>query len=71
MNEGFMEVTKEESKVGLWLKLESLYMAKSFTNQFLLKSRSDNIWFEEGNYLKSHLDQFYSIIMDIQNINVT
>lgn len=38
-NEVLREVAKEDSAASLWLKLESLYMAKSVTNQLLLKNR--------------------------------
>ena len=38
-NEVLREVAKEETMLGLWLKLECLYMTKSVTNRLLLKSK--------------------------------
>lgn len=64
------EVAKETTSAGLWLKLESLYMTKSVTNRLLLKSRLHDLRLEEGKPLKSYLDEFFSIIMDLQNIDV-
>ena len=45
-------------------------MAKSVTNRLLLKSRLYDLRLEEGKPLKPHLDEFYSIVMDLQNIDV-
>ena len=33
------EIADQDTTVGLWLKLESLYMTKSLTNKLLLKQR--------------------------------
>ena len=69
-NEVLREVVKETTSKGIWEKLESLYMAKSMTNRLLLKSRLYVLRLEEGKPLKPHLDEFYSIVMDLQNIDV-
>ena len=69
-NEVLREVVKEITSKGIWEKLESLYMAKSVTNRLLLKSRLYDLRLEEGKPLKPHLDEFYSIVMDLQNIDV-
>ena len=45
-------------------------MAKSVTNRLLLKSRLYDLRLEEGKPLKPQLDEFYSIVMDLQNIEV-
>ena len=45
-------------------------MAKSVANRLLLKSRLYDLLLEEGKPLKPHLDEFYSIVMDLQNIDV-
>lgn len=70
-NELHREVAKEETMVGLWLKLESLYMTKSVTNQLWLKRKLHDLRFVEGSSLKSHLDEFDSIVMDLSNLDVT
>ena len=69
-NEVLREVVKETTTKGMREKLESLYMAKSVTNRLLLKSRLHDLRLEEGKPLKPHLDEFYSIVMDLQNIVV-
>ena len=45
-------------------------MGKSVTNRLLLKSRLYGLRLEEGKPLISYLDEFYSIVMDLQNIDV-
>ena len=69
-NEVLREVVKEVTSKGIWQKLESLYMEKSVTNRLLLKSRLYDLRLQEGKPMKPHLDEFYSIIMDLQNIDV-
>ena len=64
-NKVLREVVKETTTKGIWKKLESLYMAKSVTNRLLLKSRLYDLRLEEGKPLKPHLDEFYSIVIDL------
>ena len=45
-------------------------MTKSVTNRLLLKPRLHDLNLKEGIALESYLDEFFSIIMDLQNINV-
>jgi LTR polyprotein gag-polypeptide-like protein len=45
-------------------------MENSVTNRLLLKSRLYDLRLQEGKPMKPHLDEFYSIIMDLQNIDV-
>ena len=45
-------------------------MEKSVTNRLLLKSRLYDLRLQEGKAMKPYLDEFYSIIMDLQNIDV-
>lgn len=44
--------------------------AKSVTNRLLLKSRLYDLLLKEDKSLKPHLDEFYSIMMSSQNIEV-
>ena len=69
-NEVLREVVKGETSKDIWEKLKSLYMEKSVINRILLKSRLYDIRLQEGKPMKLHLDEFYSIIMDLQNIDV-
>ena len=45
-------------------------MAKSVTNTLLLNSRLYNLHLEKGKPLETHLDELYSIVMDLLNIDV-
>ena len=70
-NEVLREVVNEATSKGIWEKLESLYMAKNVTNRLLLKSRLYDLRLQEGKPVKPHLDKFYSIVLDLQNIDVS
>ena len=50
--------------------MESLYITKSVTKRLLLKSRLYHLLLGEEKPLKPHLNEFYSIVMDLQNIQV-
>ena len=64
------EVVKETTTKAIWEKLEVLDMAKCVTNKLLLNSILYDLRLEESKPLKLHLDEFYSIMMDLQNIEV-
>jgi hypothetical protein len=64
------EVLGETTAAGLWLKLESLYMTKSLTNRLILKERLYTLRMTEGTSIKSHISEFSSIIVDLQNLEV-
>ena len=70
-NEVLRELVKEVISKRIWEKLESLHMAKSVTNRLLLKSRLYDHQLQEGKPVKPHLDDFYSIVLDLQNIDVS
>jgi transposase InsO family protein len=64
------EIANEETAAKAWTKLEELYSAKSLTNRLYLKKRLYNLRMNEGTPIKSHLDEFNSIIMDLKNVEV-
>ena len=64
------EVLGETTAAGLWLKLESLYMTKSLTNRLILKERLYTLRMTEGTSIKTHISEFSSIIVDLQNLEV-
>ena len=41
------------------------------TNRLLLKSKHHDLRLGEGSFLKSHFDEFDSIVMNLSNLNVT
>lgn len=68
-DEVLREVAEEESAVGLWLKLESLYMSKSLTSGLYLKCLY-TLRMRECISVKTHLDEFNKIIIDLNNIDI-
>jgi len=64
------EVVNETTAAGLWLKLETLYMTKNLANKLRLKEHIYTIRMVEGTPIQSHLDEFNSIILDLENIDV-
>jgi hypothetical protein len=67
-NEVLQEVLEETKAAGLWLKLESLYMTKSLSNKLYLKQRLYLLRMSEGTSIKSHLDEFNSILNDLKRM---
>ncbi|KAJ6943973.1 hypothetical protein NC652_009414 [Populus alba x Populus x berolinensis] len=65
------EVHSENIAASLWLRLESLCMMKSLTNNLYLKHCLFMLWMEEGASIKTHLDEFNSIVVDLRSIDVT
>ena len=45
-------------------------MTKSVANRLLLRSKLHDIHVEEGSSLKSHIEEFDSIVMDLSNLDV-
>ncbi|KAG6502742.1 hypothetical protein ZIOFF_035029 [Zingiber officinale] len=64
------EVIHETTTAGLWLKLESQYMTKSLANKLRLKDRLYSLRMQEGTPIQSHLDEFNSIIIDLENLDI-
>ena len=58
-----IEVSNKETAIGLWLKLESLYMTKSLTNKLLLKQHRFTLQMQEGTQIRDHLNQLNSIML--------
>ena len=69
-NELLRETVRENTTKGICDMLESLYIAKRVRNRLLLKIRLFDLRLEEGNYLKSHLDEFCTVIRNLHNIDM-
>ncbi|GKA36359.1 retrovirus-related pol polyprotein from transposon TNT 1-94 [Tanacetum coccineum] len=69
-NQVLREVNKEDSAVGVWLKLETLYMLKSLANKLYLKKKLFTFYMHSGKKLSKHIDEFNKLIGDLANINV-
>lgn len=65
------EVIHESIAVGLWAKLESHYMTKSLANKLRLKERLYALRMKEGTEIQSHLSEFSSILLDLENLEIT
>ena len=69
-NEVLHEIVHEESAASAWQKLESLYMMKSLASRRHLKQKLFMLRMSEGMPVKQHMDEFTSIIMDLENADV-
>ena len=69
-NEVLREVSQETTIAGLWLKLKKFYKKKTLASRLHLKQRLYLLRMSEGTSVKSHIDWFSSINMDLSNINV-
>nr|GEU92944.1 retrovirus-related Pol polyprotein from transposon TNT 1-94 [Tanacetum cinerariifolium] len=69
-NKVLREVNKEDSVVGVWLKLEILYMTKSLANKLYLKKKLFTFYMHSGKKLSKHIDEFNKLIGDLANIDV-
>ena len=65
------EVASENTTVALWAKLESLYMTKSLANKLRLKESLYTIRIPVGTSIQSHFDEFNTIVMDLENIDIS
>nr|GEW71301.1 retrovirus-related Pol polyprotein from transposon TNT 1-94 [Tanacetum cinerariifolium] len=64
------EVIHETIAAGLWLKLESLYMTKSLANKLRLKDRLYVFRMKPSTSVQDHLDEFNTILIDLENLDV-
>ncbi|KAK8931256.1 hypothetical protein KSP39_PZI016816 [Platanthera zijinensis] len=55
----------EETTVGLWEKLERLYLAKSVTTRLLLKQRLYTLKMQEGGNLQEHFNVFNGLLSQL------
>ena len=69
-NEVLCEVIHEKTAKDLWEKLESLYMTKNLTSKLVVKHRMHILNMVEGTSLKSHIDEFNSILIDLENLDI-
>jgi hypothetical protein len=64
------EVMNAKSATELWKKLEELYMTKSLANKLRLKERLYTIRMAEGTSIQSHLNEFNSICVDLESLDM-
>jgi len=59
-----------ESPEALWSKLESFYMTKSLSSRLYLKAKFFTFKMQEGQKLRSHIDDFNKLYLDLENIDI-
>ena len=64
------EVMNAKSAAELWNKLAELYMTKSLANKLCLKEHLYTIHIVEGTSIQSHLNEFNSICVDLERLDV-
>nr|GEZ18310.1 retrovirus-related Pol polyprotein from transposon TNT 1-94 [Tanacetum cinerariifolium] len=67
-NKVLREVTGETIVMGVWSKLETLYMRKSLANKLYLKKKLYTFYMPVGRKISKHIDEFNKIILDLANI---
>ena len=60
----------EKNVVGLWTKLENLYMTKSLTNRILLKRQLYSLCMKEVTSITNHLNTFNTLLVQLESIEV-
>ena len=63
-------VKNKETIAGLWCKLESLYMTKSFSNKLFLKKQLYTLRMKGGTPVLQHLNAFSRILRDLLALEV-
>eukprot|EP00253_Pinus_taeda_P018596 PITA_18596 len=63
-------IVLETTAVGLWMKLEKLYMTKSLTNRILPKRQLYGLRMKEGTLIADHLNAFNTLLVQLQSIEV-
>nr|BAQ19356.1 putative gag-pol polyprotein [Torenia fournieri] len=64
------QVSHESTALGLWKKLEELYMTKSLANRLYLKQALYSFKMIEEKAIDEQMDQFIKLILDLENIEV-
>lgn len=64
------EVSKEETATGIWTKLESLYMTKTFASRLYAKQRLYSYKINEENGVMDQFDEFNKLIDDLDNMDI-
>ena len=69
-DEVLFNITEEMTKIGLWTKLESLYMTKNLSNVIFLKRQLYSLRMKEGTKIIDHLNVFNTLICQLTNMEV-
>lgn len=70
MSEVLFNIVEESTGVGLWEKVEKLYMTKSLTNRIYLKRQLYSLRMKEGSKVAENLNVFNTLICQLTNMEV-
>jgi hypothetical protein len=63
-------IVMEKTTIGLWMKLESLYMNKSLMNRIFLKIQLYSLRMKEGTKITDHLNTFNTLLVQLISMGV-
>jgi hypothetical protein len=63
-------IVVEKTSMGLWMKMESLYMKKSLTNRIFLKRKLYSLSMKEGMKIADHLNTFNTLLVQLTSMGV-
>ncbi|CAO2148874.1 unnamed protein product [Urochloa humidicola] len=69
-NDILQEVLQEKMATSLWLKLESICMAKDLTSKMHMKLKLFTLKMEEGGSVMNHISIFKEIVADLVSMEV-
>ena len=69
-DEVLREVSKERTVIGLWAKLEEMFLKKSLAKRLYMKRRLYTFSLKDGVAIKDHVDEFNKLILDLENVNI-
>ncbi|CAO2151925.1 unnamed protein product [Urochloa humidicola] len=69
-NDILQEVLQEKMAASLWLKLESICMAKDLTSKMHMKLKLFTLKMEEGGSVMNHISIFKEIVADLVSMEV-
>ena len=64
------EFSMEKTASSLWERLQDHYLKKSLANRLILKQHLFLLCMDEGAPIKSHIAEFFSIINDLDKLEV-
>jgi hypothetical protein len=63
-------IVTEKTTIGLWTKMEILYMTKSLMNRIFLKRKLCSLCMKEGTKIVDHLNTFNTLLVQLNSMGV-
>ncbi|GKC59699.1 hypothetical protein Tco_1087297 [Tanacetum coccineum] len=64
------EITKKTTAMGIWKKLETLYMKKSSANRLYLKKKLYTFHMHPGKSQSKYINEFHKLVGDLKTIDI-